>query len=86
MEFLVAIIVWWTFAVAMFAIAMQHQQEMAWRVLAYSVFWPLIIPAALILLPYDAVVKSTKRIRADLYNKKLMEEFREFLAAREAKP
>jgi hypothetical protein len=81
---IIAAVTWWTFAVATLAIAAQNEGRVHWRVVGYAIMWPLLLPFMIIALPYDAAVKSTRRIRSDLHNRKMMREFNDFLAARKA--
>lgn len=76
---------YWTFMVAVIAIL--HDQVNNTRDMFYvvgvSAIWPILGIVMLVGLPYGAVVASTKRIRADLHNRKLLREFEVWLAARD---
>jgi len=75
MSIIVLAILWWTFAVSALAIAASHEGTMHWRVIGYALFWPMPLPVIAVFLTYDMTVKSTKRLRADLQNRKLLREF-----------
>ncbi len=78
-----AIVGYWTFAVSVLAIAAQHQ-DVDWFTIGCAALWPLVAVFVLVALPYRALVRSTKAIRNDLHNRKLMKEFNEFLKERNA--
>lgn len=78
---------WWTFAVVgLVTIAnatdISDNKSLAFAIVL-AVFWPL---TALMFVPaiiYQAVVVSTKRIRADLHNRGVLREFEQWLKTRE---
>jgi hypothetical protein len=87
MEIIVVMVLYWTFAVACLAIFASINERYDGKTIAFCVgasfLWPLVAVIVLIALPYMALVASTKRIRVDLHNRKLLREFNEWLAARD---
>lgn len=76
----VAVVLYWTFAVACVAIisASNYDNEV-WMLIALAALWPALALIAVVALPYRAVVASAKTIRADLRNRKLLREFEQWL-------
>jgi len=82
---IVLAVLWWTFAVAAIAQAIGHEGKMHWRVLGYCLFWPILVPVIGVALIYDMAVKSSLRLRADLKNRTLLNEFDAYMRERNSK-
>jgi len=83
---LIAIAVWWTFAVVGLVIMIQDSsRDIADRALivGLAVFWPLCAVAVLPVLTYQGLVASTARIRVDLKNRGLIRQFEAWLKEQE---
>ena len=79
--YIIAAVTWWTFAVAALAIIL-NSERLTMMGVAMAIFWPLVIPIGAVVIPYRAFVHSTRTIKTDIRNRKLMHEFEQFLAAR----
>jgi hypothetical protein len=83
---LVAVGVWWTFAVIAWVIIMHDgdrdtkDQMMA---IGLAVFWPVVAVGVVPVLLYSSWVSSTARIRADLKNRGIIKEFEQWLKDRD---
>lgn len=78
---IVAIITYWTFAVACAAVLASTADDVrgvVWCVGASAV-WPLLAVIAIVGVPYLAIVTSAERIRTDLHNRKLLRKFDQWL-------
>ena len=83
---LIAIAVWWTFAVVALVIMIQDSsRDIVDRALivGLGVFWPLCAVAVLPVLIYQGLVASTARIRVDLKNRGIIAEFEQWLDSRD---
>lgn len=80
----ISAVVWWTFAVAALAIIL-NSERLGWTSIGWAVCWPIIAVLMVFVMPYQLAVKSTKAIRVDIYNRKLMKEFEEFLSQKRGK-
>jgi hypothetical protein len=79
---LLAIAVWWTFAVIVWVMIMQDARGSTkdWMMaIGLAVFWPIVAVAIVPVLAYQSVVASTARIRADLDNRDILREFEAWL-------
>lgn len=85
---LIAVGVWWTFAVIVWVMIMHEggrdtkDQMMA---IGLSVFWPAVAIGVVPALVYSSWVSSTARIRVDLKNRGIMREFEQWLKDKEGK-
>ena len=82
---IVAAAFYWTFMVATIAV-LSHRVDNTrdvMLVVGIAVTWPLFAIVALVALPYGAAVASTKRIRIDLHNRKLLREFETWIRERD---
>jgi len=82
---IIAAAFYWTFMVAATAILANQVsgvRDAAW-VMGVAILWPLFVIVAMVALPYGALVASTKRIRVDLHNRKLLREFETWLRERD---
>ena len=83
-------VLYWTFAIAVFAIfaalVVAEHSGLGVKdfllILVVAVFWPFAVIAAIPIYVYQATVASTKRIRTDLHNRKLLREFENWLKNR----
>ena len=78
---IIAAAFYWTFMVAAIAVLANHvssARDAAW-VMGIAILWPLFVLVAMVAIPYGALVSSTKRIRTDLHNRKLLREFETWL-------
>jgi len=75
-------VLYWTFAVAVLALLHEADKKQLWPSVVVAIMWPILIPVIAVALPYRAVVRSAKTIRADLRNRKLLAEFDEFLKSK----
>ena len=82
---IVAAAFYWTFMIAAVAILAQHVTEpkRIWWVIGIAATWPLFAIATMVALPYGSLVASTKRIRVDLHNRKLLREFEDWIRERD---
>jgi hypothetical protein len=75
---------WWTFAVVgIMIVATQSDIDDYYTLglaVAMCVFWPLTAVLFLPAMLYQGAVASAARIRADLFNRKLLREFESWLA------
>jgi uncharacterized membrane protein len=79
---LVAVAVWWTFAVIVWITIMQDcgRDIKDWMLaIGLAVFWPVAAVAIVPVLVYQSVVAGTARIRADLKNRGVLKEFETWL-------
>jgi hypothetical protein len=79
---LLAIAVWWTFAVIVWVMIMQDigRDTKDWLMaIGLAVFWPAVAVGIVPVLVYQSVVASTSRIRADLDNRGVLREFEAWL-------
>lgn len=76
-------VLYWTFAVIVLNFIRDEQKDPLWFGIGVAIMWPALIPVMAVALPYRAVVRSAKTIKADLRNKKLLAEFDAFMKARE---
>ena len=85
---ILAAIVWWTFAVAVVALVASHSDITDLKDVAFSVglavFWPVTAALILPMIVYQAVAASASRIRTDLKNRGLLNEFEDWLRERNA--
>lgn len=83
----IGVAVWWTFAVIAFVVFVTVLEE-TWSItscatiLAMAVFWPITVLLMVPVSIYNASVASAKRIRTDLRNRKVLNEFEEWLRTR----
>lgn len=85
---LLAIGVWWTFAVIAWVMIMHETgRDTKDQMLAIgiAVFWPAVAIGAIPALIYTSCVSSTARIRADIKNRGIMKEFEQWLKDRDGK-
>lgn len=78
---IIAAAFYWTFMVATIAVLanqVNNTRDVMW-VVGVAIIWPVFAVVAMVALPYGAVVASSKRIRADLHNRKLLREFETWL-------
>jgi hypothetical protein len=79
---LLAIAVWWTFAVIVWVMIMLDigRDTKDWLMaIGLAVFWPAVAIGIVPVLVYQSVVASTSRIRADLDNRGVLREFEAWL-------
>ena len=79
---LLAIAVWWTFAVIVWVMIMLDigRDTKDWLMaIGVAVFWPIVAIGIVPVLVYQSVVASTSRIRADLDNRGVLREFEAWL-------
>ena len=85
---LVAIGVWWTFAVIAWVMVMHdggRDTKDQMLAIGLAVFWPVVAFGVVPALVYQSCVASTARLRNDLRNRKLLAEFEQWLKDREGK-
>ena len=80
---LTAFLGWWTFAVVSFALMVSTGGTISVKDAVGCALWPLLLVPVLVTFTYWACVKSTKQLRADLHNRKLLREFEQWLSNRE---
>jgi hypothetical protein len=83
---LVAVGVWWTFAVIAWVIIMHdggRDTKDQMLAIGLAVFWPAVALGVVPVLIYAACVKTTGRIRADIKNRGIMQEFEQWLKDRD---
>lgn len=83
---LLAVAVWWTFAVVALVIMLQDAGRDIFDrglIVALAMFWPICGIALLPVLLYQGLVASTKRIRSDLHNRGVLAEFEDWLKQKE---
>lgn len=62
------------------ALAMMLQAGLTGRqAVSMAVFWPIVSPIVIVVIIYQSTIKSTKHIRRDLYNRRLLKEFDEYI-------
>ena len=66
---------WAIFALCVFALIIGKYEEAAWKELALSLVWPILIPMGMIYFSYNVCVKSVKHVRQDLKNRGVLQEF-----------
>ena len=85
---ILAAVVWWTFAVAVVALVASHSDITDLKDVAFSVglavFWPVTAALILPMIVYQAVEASSSRIRVDLKNRGVLNEFEDWLWERNA--
>lgn len=87
MDIALIAIVWWTFAVIAFVVFVTALEE-TWSVtacatiLVMAVFWPITVLLMIPVSIYNMSVSSAKQIRTDLRNRKVLNEFEEWLRTR----
>lgn len=82
---IIAVAFYWTFMVATIAVLanrVNDTRDVMW-VTGIAAIWPLFALVAMVALPYGALVASTKRIRTDLHNRKLLREFETWIRERD---
>lgn len=82
---IIAAAFYWTFMVATIAVLanqVSSARDAAW-VTGIAAIWPLFALVAMVALPYGALVASTKRIRTDLHNRRLLREFETWIRERD---
>jgi len=76
---------WWTITVVLLMSVLDEfmgsNREIVLAI-AGCLSWPFLLPFVFIMLLYDILVKSTKKLRIDIKNRGLMEEFEEFIKQR----
>jgi hypothetical protein len=84
---LLAAVIWWTLAVVLWAHLIndcgRNAKDRAIAI-GLSVFWPAVAIGVIPPLIYQAYVASAKQIRMDLRNRKLLDEFEDWLKQRAA--
>lgn len=85
---ILAAVVWWTFAIAVVALVASHSDITDLKDVAFSVglavFWPVTATLILPMIVYQAVAASSSRIRVDLKNRGVLNEFEDWLRERNA--
>ena len=84
---LVAVGVWWTFAVIAWVMIMHdggRDTKDQMLAIGLAVFWPAVAIGVVPVLVYSSWVASTARIRADLKNRGIMQEFEQWLEDRKS--
>lgn len=80
-------VLWWTFSVVVFVWIVNdqsHEGFIDWaKTITLATMWPLFAPFAVVALVYHGLVASTKQIRNDLRNRKLLDQFEQWLKTRE---
>lgn len=79
-------VLWWTFAIVVAVTTITESSRDARdiaMVIGLSVFWPIVAVAAIPAIVYQGSVASVKQIRADLANRKLLNEFEAWLKNKE---
>lgn len=72
--FILAVMVWWTFAVVVFAF-MTYERMGRNEALTSAAFWPFWVAISFPVMVWRLPFKTTKAIRTDLRNRKLLKEF-----------
>jgi Ca2+/Na+ antiporter len=78
-----ATVVWWSFAVVVFASLTGNQEGSMTQRITGAAFWPVIVVLYLPVLLWRIPFKTAKTIRTDLRNRKLLREFNEWLERRD---
>lgn len=79
-ELLIAIAVWWTFAVACVAIIVAESgRDHFWITVAVSVFWPITAIVLAVVMLWHVPFRTAKAIRRDIRNRGLSREFEAWL-------
>lgn len=78
-----ATVVWWSFAVVVFASLTGNQEGSITQRITGAAFWPVIVVLYLPVLLWRIPFKTAKTIRTDLRNRKLLCEFNEWLERRD---
>lgn len=84
---LLAATIWWTLAVVLWAMLISDcSRDIKDRAvcIGLAVFWPAVAIGVIPLLIYQAYVASADEIRTDLRNRKLLDEFEDWLKQRAA--
>ncbi len=74
---------WWTFSVVVFVV-LRDDAATPRDSLSAAVFWPLLVPFGIIVTLWRMPFKSARSIRADLRNRKLLNEFNAWVKRRDA--
>lgn len=83
----IGVAVWWTFAVIAFVVFVTVLED-TWSIsacatiLLMSVLWPITVLLMIPVSLYNMSIASAKRIRTDLRNRKVLNEFEEWLRTR----
>jgi len=79
----IVVMVYWTFAVLVIVL-ISNSYDLKGKdftlSLTMAVFWPLTVLIGIPMLIYSASVASTKRLRADLKNRRILRAFEKWLA------
>ena len=82
----VGAVLYWTFAVVVVAKGLSAYDTFDVRfvagIIAASVFWPITAIVAGVIVTYSCLVASTKQIKQDLHNRKVLGEFERWLEGR----
>lgn len=78
-----AVVVWWTFAVTVFAFLTYERDGEKGERIAMAVFWPLFVVLALPVMLWRIPFRTAKAIRVDLRNRKLLRKFDAWLKEQE---
>ena len=84
---LLAAAIWWTLAVVLWALLISDcSRDIKDRAvcIGLSMFWPAVAIGVIPALIYQAYVPSADKIRTDLRNRKLLDEFEDWLKQRAA--
>jgi hypothetical protein len=76
------LITYTSFGLATMVIMLSLKDDLNWKDYGFAIVWPVLIPIMFIALLYSACVASTKRIRVDLANRKVLKEFDKWNAQR----
>jgi hypothetical protein len=85
---LVAVGVWWTFAVIAWVMIMHdggRDTKDQMLAIGLAVFWPAVAIGVVPMLVYQRCVASTARIRADFENRGIIREFEQWRKEKEGK-
>ena len=83
--FIFAAVIWWTFAVMVFAF-MTYERHGRNEALSSAVFWPFFVAISLPVMLWRIPFKTVKAIRSDLKNKGLLREFNAWVEAKKDTP
>lgn len=76
---------WWTMTVVLLMSVLDEfmgSNRDTVLAIAGCLSWPFLLPFVFIMLLYDMLIKSTKKLRIDIANRGLMKEFEEFIKLR----
>lgn len=88
MNWALAFMVWWSTAVVFTGLFVSHlDMRDGWQnaalTITMGVLWPLTVLVMFVMLAYELPLLSVKRLRQDLHNRGLYNEFQQWMRNRE---